>query len=217
MGLTKDKVRPGMLIYKDVRGAGGKGAADGVVDGEDDQVCLSTRSSNPWGFTTNFSVEWKSLAITGQFSASWGSYTILPGTAIKTSDSSIEEANLPSFWKASNMYAYEDVCDASGNLVVKENRDAKYPNLAYSNVNAVTSSFWRVNNNSVRLSRLTLAYIVPSKWTKKYNVDNVRLNITGQNLFEFCNDYPDKFMSKMTSYGSYPTLRKWTIGVNLSF
>ena len=217
MGMTKDKVRPGMLIYKDVRGAGGKGAADGVVDGEDDQVCLSTRSSNPWGFTTNFSVEWKSLAITGQLSASWGSYTILPGTAIKTSDSSIEEANLPSFWKASNMYAYEDVYDASGNLVVKENRDAKYPNLAYSNVNAVTSSFWRVNNNSVRLSRLTLAYIVPSKWTKKYNVDNVRLNITGQNLFEFCNDYPDKFMSKMTSYGSYPTLRKWTIGVNLSF
>jgi hypothetical protein len=61
------------------------------------------------------------------------------------------------------MYAYEDVYDASDNLVVKENRDAKYPNLAYSNVNAVTSSFWRVNNNSVRLSRLTLAYIVPSK------------------------------------------------------
>ena len=217
MNKTKDQVRPGMLIYKDVRGAGGKGAPDGVVDEKDDQVCLSKRRSNPFGFTTNFSVEWKNLALTGQLSASWGSYTVLPGSAIKTSPDLIEQANLPSFWKASDMYAYQDVLDASGNVVVKENRNAKYPNLAYSDVNSVTSSFWRISNKSVRLSRLTLAYKVPGNWIKKYNIDNARLNITGQNLFEFCNDYPDKFMSKMTSYGSYPTLRKWTIGVNLTF
>lgn len=220
MGLTKDKVRPGMLIYKDVRGTqqadGSYSGPDGVVDENNDQVCLSKRSSNPYGFTTNFSVEWKNLSLSGQFSASWGSYTTIPGAALKTG-SGIETANLPSFWKAEDMYAYQDVYDASGNLVVKENRDAKYPNLAHASVNAVTSSFWRVKNNSVRLSRLTLAYRVPGEWTKKVKIDNARVNITGQNLFEFCNDYPDKFMSKMTTYGSYPTLRKWTIGLNLTF
>ncbi len=209
-----------MLIYKDVRGTqqadGSYSGPDGVVDENNDQVCLSKRSSNPYGFTTNFSVEWKNLSLSGQFSASWGSYTTIPGAALKTG-SGIETANLPSFWKAEDMYAYQDVYDASGNLVVKENRDAKYPNLAHASVNAVTSSFWRVKNNSVRLSRLTLAYRVPGEWTKKVKIDNARVNITGQNLFEFCNDYPDKFMSKMTTYGSYPTLRKWTIGLNLTF
>ncbi len=220
MGMTKDKVRPGMLIYKDVRGAqqpdGSYAAPDGIVDKDNDQVCLSKRSSNPFGFTTNFSVEWKNLSLSGQFSASWGSYTTIPGAALKTGDG-IESANLPSFWKASDMYAYQDVYDASGNRVVKENREAKYPNLAYASVNAITSSFWRVKNNSVRLSRLTVAYKVPNEWVRKAYIESARVNITGQNLFEFCNDYPDKFMSKMTSYGSYPTLRKWTIGLNLTF
>ena len=115
------------------------------------------------------------------------------------------------------MYSYQDVYDASGNLVVKANRDAKYPNLAYASENAVTSSFWRVKNNSVRLSRLSVAYKVPNEWVRTAYIESARINITGQNLFEFCNDYPDKFMSKMTSYGSYPTLRKWTIGLNLTF
>ena len=220
MGKTKDDIRPGMLIYKDVRGAqqpdGTYAAPDGIVDKDNDQVCLSKRSSNPYGFTTNFSVEWKNLSLSGQFSASWGSYTVIPGAALKTGDG-IESTNLPSFWKVSDMYSYQDVYDASGNLVVKANRDAKYPNLAYASENAVTSSFWRVKNNSVRLSRLTVAYKVPNEWVRKAYIESARINITGQNLFEFCNDYPDKFMSKMTSYGSYPTLRKWTIGLNLTF
>jgi len=221
LGMTKDQVRPGMLIYKDVRGAqqadGTYAPADGIVDKDNDQVRLSTRSSNPYGFTTNFSVEWKGLSLAGQLSASWGSYSVIPGSALKAGSYGLEVTNMPSFWKVDNMYSYQDVTDASGNIVVKENRDAKYPNLAYSSVNSITSSFWRVSNTSVRLSRLTLAYAIPKDWTKKAHIANARINVTGQNLFEFCNDYPDHFMSKMTSYGSYPTLRKWTIGLNLTF
>jgi len=221
MGMTKDKVRPGMLIYKDVRGAqqadGSYAAPDGIVDKDNDQVQLSKRSSNPYGFTTNFSVEWKGLSLTGQLSASWGSYTFVPGSALKAGSYGLEVTNMPSFWNVDNMYSYQDVYDNSGNLVVKENRDALYPNLAYSSVNSVTSSFWRVSNTSVRLSRLTLAYALPKAWTTPLHISNLRLNVTGQNLFEFCNDYPDEFISKMTSYGSYPTLRKWTVGLNLTF
>ena len=69
MGLTKDEVRPGMLIYKDVRGAqqpdGTYAAPDGIVDKDNDQVHLSNRS-NPWGFTTNLSAEWKGISIAAQ-------------------------------------------------------------------------------------------------------------------------------------------------------
>lgn len=114
------------------------------------------------------------------------------------------------------MFSYADVYDDKGELVVRENRDAIYPSLAYGD-NAMASSFWRVSNTSVRLSRLTLGYAIPKVWTKKAHIANARVNITGQNLFEFCNDYPEKFMSRMTSYGSYPNLRKWTIGLNLTF
>lgn len=220
LGKTKDQVRPGMLIYKDVRGAqkedGTYEKPDGIVDKDNDQVCLSTRSSNPYGFTTNFSVEWKGVSLTGQFSASWGSYSLIPGAALKPGAYGLEVTNMPSFWKTKNMFSYADVYDDKGELVVRENRDAIYPSLAYGD-NAMASSFWRVSNTSVRLSRLTLGYAIPKVWTKKAHIANARVNITGQNLFEFCNDYPEKFMSRMTSYGSYPNLRKWTIGLNLTF
>jgi TonB-linked SusC/RagA family outer membrane protein len=223
MGLTKDKVRPGMLIYKDVRGAynaetGEYDGPDGIVDKDNDQVCLSNRS-NPYGFTINAHADWKGLSLTAQFGASWGGYTTLPAAAIGVASSSnIEYYNMPSFWNVDDMYSYQDVTDANGNIVVKENHDAQYPNLAYQSVNAVTSSFWRISAASVRLSRLTLAYTFPNQWFKKVGVKNVRVNITGQNLINFYNPYPDKFTSPMAgTYGNYPTLRRWDIGINLSF
>ena len=221
LGMSKDQVKPGMLIYKDVRGPqqadGTYAAPDGIVDKDNDQVQISTRSSNPWGFTTNFSVEWKSLSVTGQISASWGSYSTIPSAALKPGDG-LDYTNMPSFWNPDDMYSYQDVRDASGNVVVNANRDAKYPNLAYSSVNATTSTFWRISNTDVRLNRLTLAYSLPKGWVKKMGVDGIRINVTGQNIISFYNPYPDHFTDKMAGgYGSYPNLRKWTFGLSLSF
>ena len=223
MGMTKDKVRPGMLIYKDVRGAydqetGRYAGPDGIVDKDNDQVCLSNRS-NPYGFTINAHAEWKGLSVTTQFGASWGGYTTIPSAALGVpSNSNLEYYNLPSFWNPDNMYSYQDVYDGSGNLVVRENRDAMYPNLAYQSINSVASSFWRISAASVRLSRLTIAYTLPNAWFRSVGIKNVRVNVTGQNLINFYNPYPDKFTSPMAgSYGNYPNLRRWDIGVNLSF
>ena len=151
MGMTKDQVRTGMLIYKDVRGAqhiddNGNiyyDGPDGIVDGDNDQVELSHRN-NIYGFTMNLGASWKDLSLTAQFGASWGGYTTLPSAAIKpfaTSNGSVEYINMPKFWNVDNMYSYQDVYDANGNVVVAANRDATYPNLAYSSVNSVASSF----------------------------------------------------------------------------
>lgn len=219
MGMTKDQVRPGMLIYKDVRGKqqpdGSFPGPDGIISEEDDQVQLSNRS-NPYGFTTNLNAEWKGFSISAQFSASWGGYSVIPSSALKCGNS-IESTNMPSFWNPDNMYAYQNIYDNAGNLVVAENRDAKYPNLKYASVNSVSSTFWRVNSTSVRLNNLTLAYTIPSRLTKTIGIENCRFNITGQNLLSLYNPYPDHFIDPMMGYGSYPTLRKFTIGVNLTF
>lgn len=220
MGMTKDKVRPGMLIYKDIRGAqnadGSYAGPDGVVDKEIDQVLLSNRS-NPYHITLNLQGSWKGLSLTAQLGASWGGYSFVPGQALKP-DNSLEAQNMPSFWNPDNMFVYNDIYDAAGNLVMSQNRDAYYPNLAYSAVNSVTSSFWRVSGTRINLNRLTLAYTLPSQWTKKIGVNNVRLSLTAQNLCSFYNPYPDNFMDPMAGgYGTYPNLRKFNIGLNFSF
>lgn len=228
MNKTKDEIRPGMLIYKDVRGElqsdGTYAGPDGVVDGDNDQVRMSNRS-NPYGVTTNLSAEYKGFSISAQLSASWGGYSFLPTSAIKlgnkgTSSGSytdLEYANMPSFWNVDNMYVYQDVKDAAGNVVVKANRNGIYPNLRYSSVNSVSSTFWRVSGTRIRLNRLTLAYTIPSKLTKLVGIESCRFNVTGQNLLSFYNPYPDNFIDPMTDYGTYPTLRKFTIGVNVTF
>lgn len=231
MGMAKDQIRPGMLIYKDVRGAQQTDengnvyydGPDGIVDEDNDQVQLSHRN-NIYGFTMNLGAEWKGISLTAQFGASWGGYSILPSQALKPSiagqNGTVEWINMPSFWNADNMYSYQDIYDGSGNLVVAANQDAAYPNLAYSSVNSVASSFWRISTARVALNRLTIAYTVPKTWLKSLGigVQNVRVNVTGQNLINFYNPYPDKFTNPMAgTYGAYPNLRKWTIGVNLTF
>lgn len=222
MGMTKDQVRPGMLMYKDVRGAydeatGTYAGPDGVVDEKNDLIKMGDRSSNIYGFTMNLKADWKGISLSAQLGASWGGYTTLPGAALKPTGS-LEYCNMPSFWNPDNMYSYQNVYDDAGNLLVKENREAYYPNLKYTSVNAVASTFWRVSNARVALNRMTLAYTLPKSWLGSIGINSCRINITGQNLINFYNPYPDKFMNPMAgSYGSYPNLRKWTVGVNLSF
>jgi hypothetical protein len=223
MGMTKDDVRPGMLIYKDVRGPQVQNedgsysykAPDGIVDNENDQVCLSDRN-NPYGFTTNLGAEWKGLSISAQISASWGGYRLIPTAALKP-NGDIDYSNMPSFWNPDNVYVYKDIYDGSGNLIQAQNREAHYPNPTYQ-INSVASSFWRVSGAQVTLNRLTLAYAIPTQWTKLVGIQSARINVTGQNLINFYNPYPDNFTSPLAgSYGSYPNLRKWTVGVNLTF
>jgi TonB-linked SusC/RagA family outer membrane protein len=223
MGLTKDDVRPGMLIYKDVRGAkqedGTYAGPNHSVSFDEDRVQLSKRSSNPYGFTTNLGLDYKKFSLTAQISASWGAYSFIPTSAIKFSNS-IEYTNVPSFWNPDNMFVYQDIYDGAGNLVVAENRDGIYPVMNSSNfqsVNSVQSSFWRISGTRVKLSRLTLAYSLPNAWMKRIGIQSCRLNVTGQNLLSFYNPYPDNFIDPMCTYGSYPTLRKITLGVSLAF
>lgn len=220
--MSKDEVRPGMLIYKDVRGAqkadGTYEGPNGVVSADEDQVCLSNRT-NPYGVTMNLGADWKGFSLTAQLNASWGGYSFIDGAALESGDGvgDLEFTNMPSFWNVDNMYSYQDVYDAAGNLVVKENRNGSLPNLQYQSVNARTSSFWRVSGTRVRLNRLTLAYTIPSNLVKKIGIQSARVNITGQNLLSFYNPYPDNYIDPMCSYGSYPVLRQFTVGVNLSF
>jgi TonB-linked SusC/RagA family outer membrane protein len=233
MGMTKDNVRPGMLIYNNIRGSqkadgtyyGPNDPSDpkaGYVDAND-KVLISNRN-NPWGFTVNMGGEWKGLSFSTQIGANWGGYNYLPGDARKISSlvstasgyNVMEYTNLPSFW-ANNMFVYENVLDNQGNVVAEQNRDAKYPNLRYS-LNSEQSTFWRVSATSVSIRTLTVAYSLPKSWMKSLSIESCRLNATIQNVLSLYNPYPDNFIDPMSgTYGRYPNLRRITIGVNVSF
>ena len=216
LGLEKDKVHPGMLIYKDIRGAYDQ--ATGTYAGPDhevtaeDEVQLSKRSNNIYGFTINAGAEWKGIQLTMQFGANWGSYEIVKGLSY-----SDDYTNMPSFWNPDDIFVYDDIYDGQGRLIQKANRNGSLPNPGFS-INSDASSFWRISAARITLNRLTLAYSLPKAWFKGTGIQSVRFNVTGQNLINFYNDNPDKFFNPMAgNYGDYPNLRKWTIGLNLGF
>ena len=218
LGNTKENVHPGMLIYKDVRGqydesTGTFGPVDGIVD-EQDYIKISHRASNPYGGTLNFGFSYKVFSISAQFGASWGAYSLVPTTMRKESYS--EYSNVSAMWK--DMFVYEDIYDANNIVTVAQNRNAKYPNIRYSSVNGAPSTFWKVSAATVQLRNMTVAYALPKEWLKIIGISSCRFNLTCQNVFNFLNPYPEgAWASWAGSYGYYPNLRKFTLGVNVSF
>ena len=128
----------------------------------------------------------------------------------------MQYTNLPSFW-ANNMFVYSDITDAQGNVVVAQNVDAKYPNLRYS-VNDYESTFWRISGTRISINTLTLGYSIPKNIVKKATLESCKLNISVQNVMSLYNPFPDNFIDPMSgNYGTYPNLRRVTLGVNVSF
>ena len=224
LGMTKSEVRPGMLIYEDLQGDnngdGTYAAKDGKVTAGNDFIRLSEYSSNPYGCTLNLGGSFKSFSLQAQLGASWGAKTLV-STDFRQSASSnsfgdYEYNNMPSAF--SDMFNYEDIYDASGHITVPANLYAQMPNMRYSNVNAQASSFWLIDAKNVTLRNVTVAYTLPRTWVKSLGISSVRLNLTVQNAINFINNYPDKSWATWAgSYGRYPNLRKYTMGINVSF
>ena len=219
MGMTKSEVRPGMLIYEDIQGDnngdGTYAAKDGKVTAGNDYIRLSEYTSNPYGFTLNLGGSYKSFSLQAQLGASWGAKAMV-GNDFRQAANNYEYENMPSSF--SDMFNYETIYDADGNVTVPANIDAAMPNMRYSNVNAASSSYWLINAANITLRNITVAYTLPKSWVKYVGLSSVRLNLTVQNAINFINNYPDKsWASWAGSYGRYPNLRKYTMGINISF
>lgn len=219
LGNSKENIHPGTLIYRDVRGQrnadGSYGEKDGVID-ENDYVKISHRANNPYGLTMNFGASYKNFSFSAQFGASWGAYALMQTNLRQESYSNMEYKNVSAIWK--DMYIYENVLDASGNVTAAMNRNAKYPNLKYSAINGQASTFWKVSAANIRLRNLTVAYSLPKEWMKPLGISSCRLNLTCQNLLSFYNPYDGGVWDTWAgTYGNYPNLRKFTLGVNVSF
>ena len=117
-----------------------------------------------------------------------------------------------------NELAFAVMSRNGANVTVPANRAASMPNMRYEKVNAQASSFWLIDAKNITLRNITVAYALPRNWLKPLGVSSVRLNLTVQNAINFINNYPDKsWASWAGSCGRYPNLRKYTMGINVSF
>ena len=89
------------------------------------------------------------------------------------------------------------------------------------------SSNWHVEDGSyVRLQNVTFGYNIPASITKKLKISNVRVFVSGQNLYTWTdytgynpevNNYDGNALTPGIDYGAYPLNRTLSFGLNLNF
>ena len=101
-----------------------------------------------------------------------------------------------------------------------ENPDpyAGYPRMYSDSPSYVSSTFWITNATFIRLKNVQIGYNLPSVVSNKLSMSNVRLYLSGENLFTIShfNEGWDPEMG-INQTGWYPLTRLWMIGININF
>ena len=199
------KIRKGSLAYRDVAGNlnadGTLAVADGQIMTGNDYVKLAN-SDRTYGFTSNLGMKYKGISFRTQISTSWGGANFYDLVNQGTSS-------------AHNMWSHETFWN---DMYGEDNLNGKYPNMAQWSYMSNPSDFWQLDTFRCYVKNLTVAYEIPKQALVSTKLQNVSVGITGNNLWDLYNPYPDHYRNMYdNSSSAYPTLRTWTVNLNISF
>ncbi|GAB4051797.1 TonB-dependent receptor [Spirosoma litoris] len=192
----------GDMIYIDTNG-------DGIINDADRTVIGNANPKHTGGITNNFSYKGFDLSVFLQWS--YGNDIF----------NETREASNRSF-----------VYNAATTEVLrswrKEGDITDVPRGTPSTIgrNGFPSSRWIEDGSYLRVKTATLGYTFPSALLKRIKIDNLRLYVSGQNLFTFTKytgmDPEVNFRSGLPllqgiDLGTYPQVRTLTFGLNLGF
>jgi TonB-linked SusC/RagA family outer membrane protein len=99
-----------------------------------------------------------------------------------------------------------------------ENPDARYRQIGYVPAGLSESFSPYIQRSFIRLQNLTLSYRVPSAFLKKMQINNLKVYVTGNNLFTISDwDGWDPETGTGLTTGDYPLLRNYSVGINFDF
>lgn len=193
----------GDIKYKDISGP--DGVPDGKISPEYDRVLLD--GSLPryiYGATINGAYKGFDFSLmlqgVGKQTSYLSSEVMRPFQSTWTTPSALLDGN---YWSHYN--------------TAEQNALAQYPRLSHTgaeNNNYETSDFWFVNGSYLRIKNITLGYTLPLETTEKIGIHNLRVFLSGNDLFTF-NNYPDGWDPEM-AHNSYIS-RSITFGLNVKF
>ncbi|TDD97807.1 SusC/RagA family TonB-linked outer membrane protein [Flavobacterium cellulosilyticum] len=199
-------VKKGMLAYQDIAGAfnatnGTQSGADGRIDKNLDYAAIG-KSIRSYGFTTNLGMKYQSVFLRTQIGTSWGGSRSIDVVDQYTSTNDAFWSR-ESFW--TDMYGFD-------------NLNGKYPNLAHRDNLSPPSDFWQINTFRCNVRNLTVGFDFPQEFLSQLKISKASLGVTGNNLWDLYNPFPDKYRNMYdNSLSGYPTLRSWTVNLNISF
>jgi hypothetical protein len=189
----------GAINFEDVSGLE-PGVPDGKIDNYDRQVIEGKHYLPPYTYGFNIAGNWKDFGIDIFFQG------VLGVSKMYDDD-----------------YAYHRRVFETRSPVVwldswsEDNVDAPWPKpvpWGYSS-DWQPSTFWLKNADYLRLKHINLSYSIPKSIVNKLNISNASLIVSGTNLFTLSGfKWYDPCVPAMSSY---PTMKSYTFGVNVTF
>ncbi|QNK61606.1 TonB-dependent receptor [Pedobacter sp. PAMC26386] len=210
-GVDKNKIYYGDLIYADNNG-------DGIYGNTYDQT-FSNASATPkynFGLQLNFSYKGFDMFMLWAGSAGMKYYW----NNVGYNNSIVSLGNAVSKLVANDHYYYNEAnpADPANHI------NGRFPRLKNTTdvQNAgVASDFYLYNASYVKLKNLQIGYTLPQNLTKKAGMSRARLYVSGENLFtitKFPGIDPEIGVKEGLYNGaSYPTMRQYSLGLNVTF
>ena len=194
----------GNIIWEDVN-------KDRVIDEKDKQILGDAYPDFTGGFST--SLRWKGLDFSANLTYSVGGKVI-----------NFQDYYCYNMEGSGNQYAIvadryiSDEQPGRNNVPLAERHST-------TNTNLRLASFYVEDASYIRLSNVTVGYTLPKEWVKKVNLSNVRVYVSGDNLFCLSPyrgynpeiSYKSSNMMAGFDWGGYPLSRIITGGINLTF
>jgi TonB-linked SusC/RagA family outer membrane protein len=189
-------VKAGDLIFKDQN-------TDGKIDGDDRIVLGNTIPKFTYGF--NISLKYKDFDLSAFFQGANNVYRTLGGETFWAFDPN----------NALKMHLDRTIVE-NGEVI----KEGYYPRiLTTEKHNQYLSSFSVLNASYLRMKNAQFGYTLPTRWLKMANISKIRVYASGQNLLTFTK-FPSSFDPELGSgsaNGSYPQVKFYTFGVDLTF
>ncbi|EHQ30813.1 SusC/RagA family TonB-linked outer membrane protein [Mucilaginibacter paludis] len=184
----------GWMNYKDING-------DGKIDETSDQTYMYDSTAPIFSSGITLGATYKAFKFNINMFLQLGGKVTVPdrtAPASATSNSS-QSLNQPFFW---------------ADHWTPSNPNAAYPRSDSPLIND-NSTFWIRSGTRWYINNASLSYALPKALGDKFKIPNLRFILTGQNLWTIINPYNYKDV-RQSGLSYYPTLRTYSLGVNLS-
>lgn len=202
-GVGNAKIWYGDLIYADTNG-------DGIYGNTFDQQFTNKTATPTINYGFNFNLAYKGFDASMIWSGSAGMSYYWSTTYLNQSIVGLGKA-VPRLVADDHYYYNEADPNDPANRI-----NAHYPRLKVTDAqNGRVSDYYLYNASYLKLRNLQVGYTLPVKISKKMAMSNVRLYVGGENLLTI-SDFPG-LDPEVGPDANYPTMRQYTLGLNVTF
>ncbi|MDR2773840.1 MAG: TonB-dependent receptor [Tannerella sp.] len=188
----------GMMNYEDIRGATSD-EPDGKIDGND-QKWLLKHITPPIAYGFSLGANWKGIALDLFFQGIAGNQLFLQPRSNGMDQAMVNFAMWNDHWTPNNV-------------------DAQFPRAVNHQLQN-NSTFMRRNGSFLRLKNIALSYTIPKSVIAKVGITQLRLFLTGTNLFlleDHVKYFDPEIGNDANNFKFYPIMKNYSFGINLSF